>query len=251
MSVSRAGGTDASNTSTASTANDAIEVVSRDEWLGRRRELLALEKRLTRERDELARRRRELGGVPVTSDYTFHTEAGPATLIDLFGGRSQLLVYHFMFGPDWEEGCPSCSFWADGYDPMVVHLAHRDVALVAVASAPLDRLLAYRERMGWSFPWVSSAGTTFNADFGVSPPTELAAPPIYNYAEVDQMMDEAPGLSAFALTSGGAVLHTYSCYARGLDPFNAAYQMLDVAPRGRDEDALDWPMAWLRRHDQY
>jgi predicted dithiol-disulfide oxidoreductase (DUF899 family) len=220
------------------------QVVSRPEWLEARRTLLREEKAFTRQRDELSAKRRALPWVRIDADYAFSGEDGPCSLLDLFGGLDQLVVYHFMYGPEWEEGCPSCSFWADGYDGLDVHLAHRDTALVAVSRAPLESLLAYRERMGWSFRWVSSLGTSFNEDFGVSNATT------YNYEPVEAPMEESPGLSAF-IRQGDTVFHTYSCFARGLDPFNAAYQMLDVTARGRHEGDLPWSMAWLRRHDAY
>ncbi|MDJ0767613.1 MAG: DUF899 domain-containing protein [Ilumatobacter sp.] len=219
-------------------------VVTREEWLARRTELLAAEKELTKQKDELAAQRRQLPWVRVDADYVFEGEDGPTTLLDLFDGHGQLVVYHFMFGADWEEGCPSCSFWADNYDGIGVHLAHRDTALAAVSNGPLDRLLSYRERMGWSFPWVSAAGTTFNADFAV------ADSMTYNFQPVDEPIGELPGLSVF-VREGDDVFHTYSAYARGLDVFNSAYQLLDMTPKGRDEDDLPWSMAWLRRHDQY
>ncbi len=217
---------------------------TRDDWEVARLELLAAEKEHSRRGDELARRRRELPWVRVEQDYVFATEDGRRSLADLFDGRSQLIVYHFMFGTDWDEGCPSCSFWADNYDGISPHLAARDVMFVAVSIGPLDRLLAYRRRMGWSFPWVSSGGTMFNADFEVSGSRR------YNYQPTDEPIDELPGLSVFA-REGDSVFHTYSTYARGLDVFNSAYQLLDMVPRGRDEDDLPWSMAWLRRHDRY
>ena len=219
-------------------------VASRDEWRHARLELLAGEKALTRQRDELSRQRRALPWVRVTKDYVFDTVDGSRSLAELFDGRSQLLVYHFMFGPDWAEGCPSCSFWADSFNGIDIHLAHRDVTFLAVSRAPLDRLRAYRRRMGWTFPWVSSLGTDFNVDFGVT----YAAN--YNYAPVEDPPEELAGLSAFARRAD-EVFHTYSCYARGLDAFNSAYQLLDLAPQGRDEEDLEWTMAWLHRHDEY
>jgi predicted dithiol-disulfide oxidoreductase (DUF899 family) len=219
-------------------------VVGRETWLNERAELLAAEKELTRQRDAVAARRRELPWVRVETPYRFHSEAGDCDLADLFDGHGQLIVWHFMYGVDWHEGCPSCSFWADGYDGLRPHLAARDTAIVAVSRAPLDQLLAYRSRMGWSFPWVSSEGSSFNADYGVSDVST------YNYADLDTPVDELPGLSVFA-RDGADVFHTYSCYSRGLDQLNAAYAMLDLTPKGRDEAELPWPMAWLRRHDEY
>jgi predicted dithiol-disulfide oxidoreductase (DUF899 family) len=235
-----------------------------EEHLRARLELLEAEKALTRRGDELARMRRALPWVPVEKTYVFDTGDGERTLAGLFAGRSQLLVYHFMFGPDWTEGCPICSYWADSFDGGIVHLAHRDVTMVCVSRAPLPRLQAYERRMGWSFPWVSSGRTDFNYDYAVSltdvpagasqreMPRGVAARANgarYNFTK-DPFAPEMPGLSAFAL-DGGVVYHTYSCYARGLDAFNAANQLLDRAPRGRDEDALPMPVAWLRRHDEY
>jgi predicted dithiol-disulfide oxidoreductase (DUF899 family) len=226
-------------------------VGTREEWLAQRLALLAREKDLNRLRDELAEQRRRLPWVPVDKDYPFIGPDGHCTLSELFAGRSQLLVYHFMFGPDWEEGCPSCSFWADAFDGVAVHLAHRDVTLVAVSRAPYSKLAAYRDRMGWSFPWFSSEPGDFNVDYHVSfTPEQQATGAEYNYATVAKPGEEMPGLSAFALHDG-AVFHTYSCYSRGLDPINSAYQLLDLAPKGRDEGGLPWPMAWLRRHDAY
>jgi predicted dithiol-disulfide oxidoreductase (DUF899 family) len=222
----------------------ATPVVSREEWTAARVTLLAAEKELTHQRDRLSAAQRALPWVEVTAPYLFTTVDGKKTLGDLFDGRSQLIVYHFMFGPEWEEGCPSCSFWADNYNGTEAHLAARDTTLIAVSRAPLASLLAYRQRMGWSFSWVSSLGSSFNHDFGVS------FADTYNYAPVDQPMEESPGLSVFA-RRGNQVFHTYSCYARGLDTFNSAYAMLDVTPKGRDEADLPWTMAWLRRHDQY
>jgi predicted dithiol-disulfide oxidoreductase (DUF899 family) len=225
---------------------------SREEWRTARLALLAREKELNSLRDELAAQRRRLPWVRVEKQYTFAGPDGTASLLDLFGGHSQLLVYHFMYGPDWDEGCPSCSFWADSFEGMPAHLAHRDAALVAVSRAPYPKLAAYRERMGWSFPWYSSAGSDFNFDYGVSFTAEQQRDGAeYNFRHVDEIYDESPGLSAFATDGAGAVYHTYSTYSRGLDPFNAGYQLLDLTPKGRDEQDLPWTMAWLRRHDEY
>jgi predicted dithiol-disulfide oxidoreductase (DUF899 family) len=223
------------------------KTVSRAEWLEARRALLAREKALTQARDEVAAARRALPRTEVTEPYRFAAPAGSTDLAGLFGGRSQLIVYHFMFGPDWQEGCPSCSFWADSFDGMSPHLAARDTAFAAVSRAPLDRLMAYRARMGWEFPWVSSLGTSFNEDFGVT----IAEGPgaAYNYAPTTRK-GEMPGLSVF-MREEGRVFHTWSTYARGLDALNPVYQHLDLTPRGRDEAGLPWPMAWVRRHDRY
>jgi predicted dithiol-disulfide oxidoreductase (DUF899 family) len=223
-----------------------------EEWLAARRALLVREKQLNRLRDELAEQRRALPWVPVDEPYTFEGADGTATLRDLFAGRSQLLVYHFMFGPDWAEGCPSCSFWADSFDGVVVHLAHRDITLVCVSRAPYPALDAYRRRMGWTFPWYSSGKSEFNVDFHVSfTPEQQRDGAEYNFAHVEHPGDELPGISAFALGTDGRVYHTYSAYSRGLDPFNSGYQLMDLAPKGRDEAGLPHTMAWLYRHDAY
>jgi predicted dithiol-disulfide oxidoreductase (DUF899 family) len=225
---------------------------TRDDHRAARLKLLAREKELNRLRDELAAQRRRLPWVPVDADYEFDGPDGRVTLRDLFAGRSQLVVYHFMFGPGWQEGCPICSFWADSFNGMPVHLAHRDTSFVAVSRAPFAEIEAYRQRMGWSFPWYSSALGSFNYDFGVSfTPEQQAGGAEYNFRHVDKTKDELPGLSVFALGSGGQVFHTYSTYSRGLDPINSGYQLLDLTPKGRDERDLPWTMAWLRRHDQY
>lgn len=228
------------------------EIATREEWRTRRLALLAKEKELSRLRDELSRERRELPWVRVDQEYVFDTVGGPRTLAELFGSKRQLLVYHFMFGTDWTEGCPICSYWIDSFDGVAIHMAHRDVELVAVSRAPLERLQDYRTRMGWGIPWVSSLGNSFNFDFGVSFSEEQQAHGAeYNFASVARPNDELPGVSVFARDGDGAVYHTYSCYSRGLDALNSAYQLLDLVPKGRDEQALPWPMAWLRRHDAY
>jgi predicted dithiol-disulfide oxidoreductase (DUF899 family) len=253
------------------------QIVSREEWLAARKELLKDEKELTRRSDELARRRQELPWVRIDKEYRFETDKGSASLADLFRGRSQLLVYHFMFGPDYKAGCPNCSAIADGFNGCVVHLANHDVMLWAVSRAPIAKLQAYKRRMGWIFPWASSAGSDFNFDFNVSfteeqqrsgnieynyrksgvssreneiaaiqaPPeaaTELAASVGTDWATYTR---EAPGMSALALEDG-VVYHTYSAYARGLDALWGTYQWLDRAPRGRNETGF-----WFRRHDEY
>jgi predicted dithiol-disulfide oxidoreductase (DUF899 family) len=250
------------------------EVGTREEWLAARVELLELEKELTRRNDELARRRRELPWVPVEKEYSFDTSEGTKSLKELFGGRSQLLVYSFMFGPSYEAGCPTCSAGADTFDGGVVHLNARDVTFLCASRAPLEKLEAYKQRMGWTFPWVSSLGSDFNFDFGVSFTDEQLRGRIdYNYGSVEPApiieaaegtpfadlaastgtdvagyMTEAPGLSAFALDDG-AVYHTYSTYARGLEFLLAFYPFLDRAAKGRDEG--DPPEFWIRRHDEY
>jgi predicted dithiol-disulfide oxidoreductase (DUF899 family) len=217
-----------------------------------RLELLTREKELTRLRDELAAQRRRLPWVRLDKNYEFDGPDGRLTMLDLFGDSSQLIVYHFMMGPGWVEGCPICSFWADNFDGTQVHLAHRDASFVAVSRAPFREIDAYRQRMGWSFRWVSSEPSDFNFDFGVSSaPEHAVAGGEYNFRHVDKPMEESPGLSVFARDDEGQIFHTYSAYSRGLEPINGAYQLLDVTPKGRDEQDLPWTMAWLRRHDSY
>ena len=242
-----------------------------DEWLAARLDLLKAEKELTRRSDEVAQRRQELPWVRINKDYRFDTDQGPASLADLFRGRSQLLVYHFMFGPDYTAGCPSCSAIADGFSGSVVHLAHHDVTLTAVSRAPLAKIQAYQRRMGWSFPFASSHGSDFNSDFGVTHTREEweAGAVRYNFGEQDlrpaageessydtfsqaivgtdweTYRREGPGMSAFALEDG-AVYHTYSAYSRGIDGLWGMYQWLDRAPLGRNESGM-----WWRRHDEY
>jgi predicted dithiol-disulfide oxidoreductase (DUF899 family) len=221
---------------------------TREEWLAARRELLEREKELTRRSDELARQRQQLPWVQIDKTYCFETDEGTKTLEELFDGRSQLLVYHFMFGPDWTEGCPSCSSFADPLDGLIVHLNQHDVTMLCVSRAPLEMLQAYKRRMGWTFPWVSSLGSDFNFDFGVSFTEEQQANGAeYDYRSVDDPGEEAPGTSAFALEDG-VVYHTYSCYARGGDVLWGIYQLLDRAPKGRNE--ADDPY-WVHRHDEY
>ncbi|MEN0060911.1 MAG: thioredoxin family protein [Myxococcota bacterium] len=225
------------------------DVVSRAEWLEARKKLLDAEKALTRVRDEVSAQRRALPWVPVTEAYAFEGPSGPAVLADLFGEYSQLVIYHFMFGPAWDQGCPSCSFWADGIERHVVHLAARDVAVALVSRAPRDKLTAYAARMGWTTPWYSSSKCRFNQDFGVS--FDEGDDRAYNFGTSTFGGDEAPGVSIFAKDGEGRVFHTYSTYARGLDMLNTAYHFLDLVPKGRDEQDLPWSMAWLRRRDQY
>ncbi|MGH7571395.1 MAG: DUF899 domain-containing protein [Gemmatimonadota bacterium] len=248
------------------------ETGTREEWLAARLELLEVEKELTRRSDELARRRQELPWVRIDKEYLFETDEGTASLADLFRARSQLLVYHFMFGPEYKAGCPACSAIADGFDGFVVHLANHDVTLAAVSRAPLAKLQAYKRRMGWSFPWASSFRSDFNYDFQAANTEEqqLSGVVEYNFRTMDVRSSleagkegplaeiaagvgtdwatytrESPGMSAFALEDG-VVYHTYSAYARGLDGLWGMYQWLDRAPRGRNESGL-----WFRRHDEY
>ena len=228
-------------------------VVMHDEWLAARKVLLEKEKAFTRERDELSRLRRELPWERVETAYVFDGPDGEETLAGLFAGRSQLIVYHFMFDPDWDEGCMACSFLADHYAPAIVHLAQRDVTLVTASRAPLARIETFRERMGWRFKWVSSLRSDFNRDYGVTfTPEEVAGGEVvYNYAATAFPMTEGPGISVFCKDQSGAVFHTYSSYARGLDMFIGAYHLLDIVPRGRDEDDLAFSMEWLRHRDRY
>ena len=225
--------------------------VDRNTWLDQRRALLEKEKAFTRERDALSAARRQLPLVRIETDYAFETERGTETLADLFKGRGQLIVYHFMFGADWDEGCPSCSFWMDNLDGIDRHLAARDTTFVTVSTAPLAKLLAYQARLNWRFDWVSSGDGPFNRDFGVTFPDLKPGPGNgYNYSG-RVFGEEMPGISVFRRFGDGAIGHAYSTYARGLDSLNGAYQLLDLTPMGRDEGALDSPMAWIRRHDQY
>ncbi|MBI3245221.1 MAG: thioredoxin family protein [Deltaproteobacteria bacterium] len=229
-------------------------IVTRDEWLVARKALLAKEKEATRARDALSAERRTLPWVKVEKNYVFDTPNGRKTLADLFGGRSQLIIYHFMFRPGWEEGCRSCSFLTDHIDGSVVHLAHRDVTLMVVSRAPLPQIEAFRKRMSWRFKWASSYGNDFNSDYHVSfTKDDMAKGQTYYNYEVRESADEseAPGTSVFYKNTTGAIFHTYSSYARGLDMLVGAYNYLDLVPKGRDEDALTFTMAWVRHHDRY
>src|SRR5438552_7129262 len=227
-------------------------IVTRDERLEARRAHLAREKEFTRRRDQLSAERRAMPRVKVDKPYVFERAEGKATLADLFDGRRQLIVYRFMFGPGWEEGCPSCSFLADHIDGAVVHLAQRNVTLLAVSRAPLRQIEAFERRMGWRFPWVSSYGNDFNRDYHVSFTEEEKAKGavFYNFDRREFRSEEAPGISVFYKDEYGEVFHTYSSYAHGLDLLVGAYNYLDLAPKGRDEDALASTMAWVRHHDR-
>jgi predicted dithiol-disulfide oxidoreductase (DUF899 family) len=231
---------------------DTQRIVSREEWLQARKQLLAREKAFTQQRDELSQARRDLPRVRIDKEYTFDSANGRVALSALFQGKSQLVVYHLMFGPDATEACKSCSFWADHFDPTVVHLAHRDVAFAAVSRGPLERLRAYAKRLGWNFNWVSSQDSDFNFDFGVSFTKEQVdrgrAP--YNFGTFNAPGTEMPGFSVFEKDASGAIYHTYSTYGRGIELANATYQNLDLVPKGRDE-SREGPMAWVRRHDEY
>jgi len=225
------------------------KIVSRDEWLAARRELLAKEKQLTHQRDEISAARRALPWVRVEKQYVFDGPGGKQTLADLFGGRSQLVVYHFMFGPEWKEGCPSCSFVMDHTDGMLPHLAQRDVAFAAISRAPFGKIEAFRNRMGWRFPWLSSNASDFNQDYHVSFPRGEKV--YYNFEMTDFPSDEGPGISVFCKDREGQIFHTYSTYGRGTETLMGTYNCLDLVPKGRDEDGLPFTMAWLRHHDRY
>ena len=234
---------------------ESHRVVSRNQWIEERKGLLAREKEFTQLRDQLSHARRDLPWVRVDKDkdYVFDGAGGKQNLAELFAGRQQLIVYHLMFDPSWEEACSRCSFWADNFNGVLVHLNQRDVSLVAISRAPFAKLAAFQKRMGWSFNWVSSFANDFNHDYHVSfAPEQLAqGEVIYNYRMVKNSMSERPGISVFYKDPGGTIFHTYSCYARGLDMLNVAYHYLDLTPKGRDEEELPFPMAWVRYHDAY
>jgi predicted dithiol-disulfide oxidoreductase (DUF899 family) len=228
-------------------------IVSQQEWIAERRAHLAEEKAFTKARDALSKKRHELPWVRVDKNYVFDGPRGKETLADLFGGKSQLIVYHFMLGPGWEAGCPSCSYLADHFDGAAIHLAQRDVSFVVISRAPFSEIEKYKRRMGWKFKWVSSFGSDFNHDYQVSQSAEEKAKgeAYYNYEMTPFPSEERPGASAFYKDDAGEVFHTYSTYGRGLDMFVGAYHLLDIAPKGRDEDGLKFSMAWVRRHDEY
>jgi predicted dithiol-disulfide oxidoreductase (DUF899 family) len=230
------------------------EVVSRSEWIDARSRLLAEEKAFTRARDRLSQQRRDLPWERVDKEYVFEGPSGKETLSELFDGKTQLVVYHFMFNPSWTEGCKSCSFWGDNLNGIAVHLRQRDVMPLAISRAPIGLVETFKRRMGWSFKWVSSFGTSFNYDYQVSfTPEELATGELYyNYDKRKRTFPgDAPGISVFFKSPRGEVFHTYSCYSRGLDMLNVAYHYLDLVPKGRDEEGLSNPMAWVRHHDRY
>ena len=228
-------------------------IVSQEDWIAARKELLKKEKELTRLSDQLSAERRKLPWVKVAKNYVFDAPEGKVTLGDLFAGRNQLVIQHFMFGPDWQEGCPSCSFMADHIDGALPHLAARDVTMAAISRAPLAKIEVFKKRMGWRFQWVSSYGGDFNADFHVSfTAKELAQGQVnYNYTMQEFPSAEAPGVSVFYKDAAGDVFHTYSTFGRGVDVLMGAYRILDLAPKGRDEDHLEFPMEWVRYHDRY
>jgi predicted dithiol-disulfide oxidoreductase (DUF899 family) len=231
---------------------EARKVVSQREWLAARKKLLADEKKFSKLRDQLALKRRKLPWVKVEKEYVFDGPAGKVSLGGLFDGKSQLIVYHFMFSPDWKEGCPHCSFWADHFDSVNPHLGQRDTAFAVVSRAPLQRIEPFRKRMGWKFNWVSSSGTDFNFDLGVSftPEQIKTRKAIYNFAPLNMDIDEREGVSAFYRDRDGTIYRTYSSYARGIDLMNTTYNFLDLTAKGRDE-APDGPQDWVRFHDRY
>jgi predicted dithiol-disulfide oxidoreductase (DUF899 family) len=229
------------------------KVVPREEWIAARKTHLVHEKEFTAARDRLSAERRALPWVRVEKTYVFDGPVGKRTLGDLFAGRSQLVVQHFMFAPDWDEGCKSCSFWADGFERMIPHLAARDTTLVAISRAPLPKLAAFKARMGWTFDWVSSADNDFNYDYGVSftPDDVKSGTKLYNFGTSEPGIEELPGISVFFRDEAGTIFHTYSCFSRGLDMMNAAYHYLDLTPMGRHEEGLPYPMDWVRLRDRY
>jgi len=233
-------------------SNENHTVVTRDRWIAERKQLLAREKELTHLRDQIARERRALPWVRIEKNYVFDTPEGRRTLAELFEGRRQLMVQHFMLGPGWEQGCKSCSYMADHTDGMNVHLKHRDVTFVAVSRAPLAEIERFRQRMGWQFKWVSSNGTDFNYDFGVSfTPEQVTRRNLgYNYGTSPHVNDELPGVSVFYKDDAGDIFHTYSTYGRGVEVMMGTYNMLDLTPKGRDERE-GHGMEWVRHHDRY
>jgi len=222
------------------------QIVPKEEWLEARMALLAEEKKLTRLRDEISTKRRQLPLVEVEKEYRFQTELGERTLQELFEGKSQLMVYHFMYAPDWDTGCKSCAFWADNFDGIQAHLGARDISFKVVSNAPLAKILPYKAHNEWTFDWVSAGGSSFSTDFGVS---FFEENPQTGYNYTDKVLgQEMAGVSVFVRTSGGGVCHSYSTYSRGLDMLNGAYNYIDLAPQGRNETT---PMDWLRRRDDY
>lgn len=229
-------------------------VVSHEQWITARKELLREEKEFSKLRDRLSEEIRNLPWEKVEKDYSFDGPDGQESLADLFAGKSQLIVYHFMFDPDWEEGCKACSLMADQFDPLLVHLRDRDVTLVVVSRAPLAKLEAFKERMGWQFKWVSAQHTSFNWDYHVSFTADDAdkGEIDYNYSKTTAFVGtELPGISVFFKNTAGEIFHTYSSFARGLDTFLGVYRLLDIVPKGRDEEGLTYGMEWLRHHDRY
>ena len=232
---------------------DNHKIVSKNEWIAARKVLLKKEKEFTALRDQLSQQRRDLPWVAVDKEYVFDGPNGKETLPDLFDGRSQLIVYHFMYDPNWDVGCPSCSFWVDNFNDIIVHLNQRDVTLIAISKAPFNKIAAYKKRMGWDFKWVSSYDTDFNFDYHVSFTQEELAKKkaFYNFISQDPRTSEREGISVFYKDLSDKIFYTYSAYARGIDILNNTYNYLDLVPKGRDEDGYDFPMAWVSRHDEY
>ena len=229
------------------------QIVSKNEWITARKVLLQKEKEFTELRDQLSQQRRDLPWVAVDKEYVFDGPNGKETLSELFDGRSQLIVYHFMYDPDWDAGCPSCSFWADNFNNIIVHLNQRDVTMIAVSRAPYSKIDAYKKRLSWDFKWVSSFDTDFNYDYYVSFSSEELEKKegFYNFTILNPTVSELPGVSVFYKDLSGKIFHTYSAYSRGIDILNNTYNYLDLVPKGRDEDGYDFSMAWVRRHDEY
>jgi predicted dithiol-disulfide oxidoreductase (DUF899 family) len=232
---------------------DNHKIVSQSEWMESRKDLLTKEKEFTVLRDQLNQKRRDLPWVQVNKEYDFDGPTGKQTLSELFEGRSQLIVYHFMYDPSWNAGCPSCSFWADNFNKIIVHLNQRDVTMIAISRAPYNKLEAYQKRMGWDFKWVSSYNTDFNYDYHVSFTSEELSKnkAFYNYIDQSNPGTEREGVSIFYKNSSGKIFHTYSTYARGIDILNTTYNYLDLVPKGRDEAGHEFPQYWVRRHDEY
>ena len=232
---------------------DNHQIVSKNEWIAARKVLLKKEKEFTALRDQLSQQRRDLPWVAVDKEYLFEGPNGKETLSDLFDGRSQLIVYHFMYDPNWDAGCPSCSFWADNFNNIIVHLNQRDVTMIAVSRAPYSKIDSYKKRLGWDFKWVSSFDTDFNHDYYVSFTSEELEKKegFYNFTIQDPTVSELPGVSVFYKDPSGKIYHTYSAYSRGIDILNNTYNYLDIVPKGRDEDGYEFSMTWVRRHDEY
>ena len=224
-------------------------VVGHEEWVAARKDFLKQEKEFTRLRDDLNRRRRALPWEKVDKQYSFDGPDGKESLSDLFEGRSQLVVYHFLFPPEWDEGCPHCSFWADNFNSIIIHLNQRDVTFVAISRAPRSKIEAFERRMGWTFKWLSAGGNDFNYDYGVSFKPAEQKSPVFNYGTIAPGMSDREGTSVFYKDDDGSLFHTYSTYARGIDMMNTAYHYIDLTPKGRDEG--DNPQFWVRRHDEY
>jgi predicted dithiol-disulfide oxidoreductase (DUF899 family) len=229
------------------------KIVSQSEWMKARKDLLIKEKEFTILRDQFNQKRRDLPWVQVDKEYIFDGPNGKQNLLELFDGRSQLIVYHFMYDPNWNAGCPSCSFWADNFNGICIHLNQRDVTMIAVSRAPYNKIDAYKKRMGWKFKWVSSYNTDFNYDYHISFTSEELAKnkAFYNYIDHANPGTEREGVSIFYKNSSGRIFHTYSTYARGIDILNTAYNYLDLVPKGRDEAGYEFPQYWVRRHDEY